>query len=83
MNNIVVPFRAPARRNVRGTKVEAGQTAFAIQDQKTRLYFIWAYSDETYANKIASRVKPESEVDIQANWRRTLERLTISDRRKD
>lgn len=83
MANAVVPFRASAQRNVSGTHVEAGQLAFAIYNDAAKKYFIWAYTNQKYAEKIALRVEPADETDVACNWRRSLHQLTITDRKKD
>ena len=56
-------------------------TLYAIQDEKTGLYFIWCYSDKKFATQMSYRISPVDEKDINANWRSSIRELVKSDRR--
>lgn len=79
--NRLVPYRAFTARHVRGTSIEKDQPLFAIQDPETGLYFIWSYTDEQFAKRMQNRVKIDSEIDKQCNWRQDLHELVPSDRK--
>lgn len=83
MPSKVVPFithkRLPARRGTNA--VEPGTGLYAIRNRG--LFFIWCYTDENYAKKVAARVEPGNATDIAANWRRNPEQLIHTDRSHD
>lgn len=81
--NELVEYRAVNARNVRGTKVEKGQILFAIRDTLSGLFFIWSYTDRAFAQVMLDRVRPQSNADIQANWRDDVAKLTPSNRTRD
>ena len=81
MTTKVVSYIAYRPRHVRGTNVKLGQTLYALRDTDTQLYFIWAYSDESFARIMANRVTPGNTVDRQANWRSDKAQLVASDRK--
>ena len=74
----IVKYQAQHKRHVRGTRVEVGQTLYAVQ--KGSLFFIWAYTDEQTATKMDHKLGKGTTdpTDISANWRRSLEQLTPS-----
>ena len=59
------------------------QSAYAIQDGRTQLYFVWCYNDEHYANLLAERLRIENAIDQQMNWRSQLPMLHLSLRTHD
>ena len=79
--NQIVSFASMRPRRVRGTHVSVGDTLYAIQDIRSRLYFIWCYTQLDQAEFIAGRVSPKDATDIAANWRRSKNELTASGRR--
>lgn len=81
--NRVISYQSFANRKVRGTDVKQGQLLYAIKNEPTGLFFIWSYSDEAYAHKIADRVTPGDAMDRAANWRTGTRQLTPSDRTRD
>ncbi len=43
--------------------------AYAIQDETTKLYFIWCYKSEAFAELMSCRVYPITAQDQAVNWR--------------
>lgn len=77
---MIVKYKAARARHVRGTDVKAGQALYAVR--KGDLYFVWSYSDKAMAELIDRKINgPETETDRLANWRRTTDELTPSDRK--
>jgi len=65
---MIETIKAKTARNVRGTKVEKGQTIYCIK--KGDMYFIWSYSDEAFANQMDHKLSlPVDSADLAANWR--------------
>lgn len=81
--NVIKPYVLSKGMKVQGTDVKAGETVFAIFNVQTQLFFIWSFTSEEYARKIAGRVVPEDHGDIANNWRNTTDELTISIRDRD
>jgi hypothetical protein len=79
MTNRLVTLSSLRDRRVRNTDVKIGDPIYAIQDVKTRLYFIWAYTDIKMAEWIRTRVTPGSDTDIAANWRRKVGEVVPTD----
>lgn len=73
-HTMLVKFTARKARKVRGTDIAVGDTLYAIK--KGNYYFIWAYLHKDMAEWIDGRVEPKPGVDIEANWRRSLDQLT-------
>lgn len=76
---MIVTYEAKRTRHVRGTRVEKGDTLYAVH--RKNLYFIWSYTDRDMAEYMDQKLAegPTSNVDRDANWRRDTEDLTPSD----
>lgn len=81
MTNSIQQYYAFAPRKVRGTNVERGQPLYAIYNEETKLYFIWAYTNKEFAEKMLTRVEPTTPVDMSTNWRKSLQELLASERK--
>lgn len=73
---MIVEFKAIAARKVWGTDVKINDTLYAVRHDG--LYFVWCYTDKASAEKIDKKAYPESDMDISANWRRTLKELVAT-----
>lgn len=78
--NTVSSFTTKDVRNNGKKIVDVDVTAYAIQDDFTGLYFIWCYTNEDFANKMANTVSPGSPEDRAANWRARRDQLSLSNR---
>lgn len=57
-----------------------GRKAYAVRDESTKLYFIWCYTTDTFAETIADKITIKDAQDQQVNWRASLDQLVLSER---
>ncbi len=78
----VIPFKIKTgRRAYRNRReVQTGETCYAVQDETTGLYFVWAYTNEAFAQRMTSRLSIGDETDRACNWRRDVQDTMVSSR---
>ena len=57
-----------------------GDTAYAIRNVDTGLYFIWSYYHHGFAQYMCERVSPGNQQDIECNWRSSPDKCVVSER---
>jgi len=76
---MIEQFSAVRARNVRGTIVAIEQPLYAVK--KGGMYFIWCYTDKTFAERMDEKLSgPSNPADEAANWRRNIRELVPSGR---
>lgn len=82
MANKIIEFRSShGRRAYRAhPEVPPGTTCYAVQDEATKLHFVWSYVHRDQAVYIASKVEPGDQTDRAFNWRRNIQDTVPSSR---
>lgn len=78
----VVPFKTTTERRAyrNRRKIVPGETCYAVQDEKTKLYFAWSYTNESFARQMIDRVTIDGPTDRAFNWKRDVQDTTVSSR---
>lgn len=80
INNVVEFNYSGAAHRIGQEIIEPGMKLYAIYNNMSKRYFIWAYTNKAFADHIAKKVLVEGDKDLATNWRVGLNQLSVSTR---